>query len=77
MIEFEGRRRSITAEEAVISGMMKRFFRARAKKSYLPITTEEIELIDLLLNGERKEAEFDDKLKAEIDAAVLNISMED
>ena len=77
MIEFEGRHRSTTAEEAVISRMMNRFFRARAKKSYLPITSEEIELIDLLLNGERKEAEYDDKLKAEMDAAVLNINTED
>lgn len=61
---------------ALIGVLMKRFFRTRAKKSYLPITTEEIELIDLLLNGERKEAD-DDKLKAEMDAAVLNINTED
>lgn len=63
-------------EDVVISEMMKRFFRARAKKSYLPITSQEIELIDLFLNGEHEEAD-DDKLKAEMDAAVLNINMED
>lgn len=76
MIEFEKRKQPTTIEDAVISEMMKRFFRARAKKSYLPITSEEIELIDLLLNGEHEEAD-DDKLKAEMDAAVLNINMED
>ena len=76
MIEFEKRKQPTTIEDAVISEMMKRFFRARAKKSYLPITSQEIELIDLLLNGEQEE-EADDKLKAELDAAVLNISMED
>lgn len=65
MIEFEGRHRSPTAEEAVISRMMKRFFRERAKKSYLPITSQEIELIDLLLNGEHEEAD-DDELDEEL-----------
>ena len=76
MIEFERRKQPTTMEDAVIGRMMKRFFRARAKKSYLPITSQEIELIDLLLNGEQEESD-DDKLKAEMDAAVLNISMED
>lgn len=76
MIEFERRKQPTTMEDAVIGRMMKRFFRARAKKRYLPITTEEIELIDLLLNGEHEEAD-DEELKAEMDAAVLNISMED
>lgn len=76
MIEFEKIKQPTTMEDAVISEMMKRFFRARAKKSYLPITSEEIELIDLLLNGEHEEAD-DDKLKAEMDASVLNINMED
>lgn len=77
MIEFEGRKQPTTTEDAVIGRMMRMFFRVRAKKSYLLISATEIELIDLLLNGERKEAEYDDKLKAEMDAAVLNISMED
>lgn len=76
MIEFEKRKQPVASEDAVISEMMKRFFRARAKKSYMPITSQEIELIDLLLNGEHEEAD-DDKLKAEMDAAVLNINMED
>lgn len=76
MIEFEKRKQPTTMEDAVISRMMKRFFRARAKKSYLLITTQEIELINLLLNGEQEEAD-DDKLKAEMDAAVLNINTED
>lgn len=76
MIEFERRKQPTTMEDAVIGRMMKRFFRVRAKKSYLPITTEEIELIDLLLNGEHEEVD-DEELKAEMDAAVLNISMED
>lgn len=76
MIEFERRKQPTTMEDAVIGKMMKRFFRVRAKKSYLLISATEIELIDLLLNGEQEEAD-DDKLKAEMDAAVLNISMED
>lgn len=65
MIEFEKRKQPTTMEDAVISEMMKRFFRARAKKSYLPITSQEIELIDLLLNGEHEEAD-DDELDEEL-----------
>ena len=76
MIEFEKRKQPTTMEDAVIGRMMRAFIRARAKKSYLPITSQEIELIDLLLNGEHEEAD-DDELKAEMDAAVLNINMED
>lgn len=33
MIEFERRKQPTTMEDAVIGKMMKRFFRARAKKS--------------------------------------------
>ena len=75
MIEFERIKQPTTMEDAVIGRMMRMFFRVRAKQSYLPITSQEIELIDLLLNGEREE-EDDDKLKAEMDAAVLNINTE-
>lgn len=61
MIEFEKRKQPTTMEDVAVGKMMKRFFRARAKKSYLPITSQEIELIDLLLNGEQEEA--DEKLE--------------
>lgn len=75
MIEFESKKQPTMAEDAAIGRMMKKFFRARAKKSYFPITPNEIELIDLLLNGEQEEKN-DDKLKIELDAAVLNIDTE-
>lgn len=65
MIEFEKRKQPTTMEAAVVCRMMKRFFRARAKKSYLPITSLEIELIDLLLNGEQEEAD-DEELGEEL-----------
>ena len=65
MIEFEKRKQPTTMEDAVIGRMMRAFIRARAKKSYLPITSQEIELIDLLLNGEQEEAD-DDELDEEL-----------
>lgn len=76
MIEFERRKQHTITENAIVGEMMKRFIRARARKSYLPITPGEIELLDLLLNGEQ-EKENSEKLKAELDAAILNIDMED